>query len=564
MQKQCTQCKAGFEVTGDDKALLAKLSPTFNGKEYSLPEPTLCFQCRLQRRLAFYNARSLYRNTCTKTGRPVISVYSPDKPYTVYQKDVWYSDDWDPLDYGIDFDFTRPFFDQFQELMLEVPLPNIAVLSGNVNSDYTNDNYKTKNSYMIFDGEQAENCYHGQTYTAIRDCVDFLHLMRAELCYECIHCYDSYTLRYSRFCHNCSDSWFLRDCTGCKNCFGCANLRQKQYCIFNEQKSKEEYEEFLRNFTSTKHSTIEQMRLQAEEFFQTQPVKAVHGEQNENSIGDNLNHCKNCYYCFDCNEHQDTRYCSNCLISAKDCMDVHIWGDKMELCYESCVIGAKSRSVIGGYYVTEGVENIYYSLWCSRSSRNLFGCIGLRHKEYCIFNKQYSKEEYEIFAARMVEHMTKTGEWGEYYPASISMFGYNETMAQSFFPLKKEIASQRGFQWSDYESKVDAEKIIQAEKLPDDSTAVPDDILHWAVVCEVTGKPFKIVKQELEFYRTHKLPIPRRHPDQRHMDRFILKNPFKFFMRNCTKCSKNIQTTYAPSRPEKVYCEECYLAEVYS
>ena len=176
---------------------------------------------------------------------------------------------------------------------------------------------------------------------------------------------------------------------------------------------------------------------------------------------------------------------------------------------------------------------------------------------------KYSKEEYETLVPKIIEHMRSTGEWGEFYPPNISIFGYNETMAQSFFPLSKEEALGKGFQWCDYETKLEAEKTIPAIQLPNDMNDVPDDILNWAIVCEVSGKPFKLIKQELDFYRQQKLPLPRRHPDQRHYDRFAYKNPYKLWKRNCAKCEKEIMTSYAPERPEKVLCESCYLAEVY-
>ena len=31
--------------------------------------------------------------------------------------------------------------------------------------------------------------------------------------------------------------------------------------------------------------------------------------------------------------------------------------------------------------------------------------------------------------------MMITGEWGEFFPSSLSPFGYNETVAQEYFPL---------------------------------------------------------------------------------------------------------------------------------
>ena len=159
--------------------------------------------------------------------------------------------------------------------------------------------------------------------------------------------------------------------------------------------------------------------------------------------------------------------------------------------------------------------------------------------------------------------MQKTGEWGEFFPSSLSPFGYNETVAQEYYPFSRDVALQHLYNWSDYEAPFPkVEKIIPASKLPDDITKIPDDILNWAIECEVTKRPFRIIKQELEFYRKHNLSIPRRHPDQRHLDRMALRNPRKLFERKCDKCGKDMITTYAPDRPEKVYCEECYNREI--
>jgi hypothetical protein len=195
---------------------------------------------------------------------------------------------------------------------------------------------------------------------------------------------------------------------------------------------------------------------------------------------------------------------------------------------------------------------------------NCFGCIGLRHKDYCILNRQYSKEEYEKLAPGIIENMKQGGEWGEFFPVELSPFAYNETVAHEYYPIEKDEVLKRGWKWRDKKDEIPkVEKIISASQLPDTIEEIPDDVLNWAIKCEETDRPFKIVKQELEFYRKMKLPIPHLHPDERHKRRMALRNPRKLWARTCDKCKKEIQTTYSPERPEKVFCEECYLAEVY-
>jgi|AntAceMinimDraft_13_1070369.scaffolds.fasta_scaffold65851_1 hypothetical protein len=50
-------------------------------------------------------------------------------------------------------------------------------------------------------------------------------------------------------------------------------------------------------------------------------------------------------------------------------------------------------------------KSVYYSQFCIGCS-NCFGCIGLRNKQYCIFNKQYeNKDKYEEQVAKIIIHM---------------------------------------------------------------------------------------------------------------------------------------------------------------
>jgi hypothetical protein len=190
--------------------------------------------------------------------------------------------------------------------------------------------------------------------------------------------------------------------------------------------------------------------------------------------------------------------------------------------------------------------------------------VGLKHKKYCILNRQYTQDEYERLVPQIIEHMRQGGEWGEFFPTTLSPFPYNETLAQESFPLSKEEILKRGWMWREQKDEMPkVEKVIVARNLPDSIEDVPDDILNWAVECEVTKRPFKIIKPELEFYRKMKLPVPHFHPDERHCRRMELRNPQHLWSRQCAKCGKGIETTYPPERPERVYCEECYLKEVY-
>ncbi|USN56208.1 MAG: hypothetical protein H6766_03930 [Candidatus Peribacteria bacterium] len=119
--KTCLHCSSTFDITQGDLDFYAKISPKFGDYVAEIPTPTLCPDCRQRRRLAFRNERHLYRRICDASQQPIISIYSPNKPYKVYDQKIWRSDARDPLDYGRDFDFSRTFTEQFEELMREVP-----------------------------------------------------------------------------------------------------------------------------------------------------------------------------------------------------------------------------------------------------------------------------------------------------------------------------------------------------------------------------------------------------------------------------------------------------------
>ncbi len=562
--RPCRLCQAMFEVDEEDLHLYEEISPTFNGKKELIPPPTLCPSCRSQRRLAWRNERTLYKRTCDASRKSTLSVFSPDKPFKVYSVEQWYGDAWDPKSYGRDFDFNRPFFPQFRELMEAVPQLALSV-TNNQNSDYVNQAGWLKNCYLIFEADFAENCMYSHHIVDSRSTLDVLQASSLELCYECVFCRNSYNLRYSQQCENCSDSWFLKNCVGCRNCFGCMNLRNKEFHIYNQKYSEDEYREKLASMHLDSYSALKVLREQFVAFAQQFPNQYYYGTQNENSTGNYLWNTQNCRNCYEIQECQDCKHVVNSRFM-KRVHDTTVFGSQkgVEYCYENHEIGDAVRNVAFSDQIWTGVSNVYYSKLCLQSSHDLFGSMGLRHSSYCILNKQYTKEEYENLVPRIIEHMRKTGEWGEFFPIEISPFAYNETLASVHFPMEQKEVDARGWKWKDIqveEPKVD--QIVEASDLPETIAEVSDDIVNSAVRCEKSGRLFKIIKQELDFYRQQNLPLPHVHPDERHLERVALRNPRTLYARTCMKCQKPIETTYAPDRSEIVHCEECYLNEVY-
>src|SRR3989338_6501893 len=129
----CRNCKTEFRIDESDMKFYEKVSPILNGQKYLLPPPTLCPDCRQQRRLAHCNEFHLYQANCDLCKKPGLTEHSPSEKHTNYCKECWHSDKWDPKDYGKDFDFSRPFFEQFDELCRSAPLSALIIDGTNIN-----------------------------------------------------------------------------------------------------------------------------------------------------------------------------------------------------------------------------------------------------------------------------------------------------------------------------------------------------------------------------------------------------------------------------------------------
>ena len=609
--KQCQNCKEKFRIEPEDFAFYEKMQ---------VPPPTFCPECRLVRRLIHYNKRTLHKRTCQLCGKSTFSMYTPSNPISVYCNTCWWSDKWDPMDYGIGYDPARPFFAQVKELLDKTPWMALGVNQPTlVNSEYCNAAGGLKNCYLVFYADFAENSYYCDTVVNIKDCFDCFLTGYSENCFECVNVTKCYRAYFSTDCDNSFDIYFSKNLVGCSDCFGCVNLRNKQYYIFNKQYSKEEYIEKLKNFDLSTNEGIRNVWQEAEKLFVTFPHKYIHGHHNVNTTGDYVEHTNNSRDCFLVENVEDSKYLFIMYMRpTKDCYDYCFYGDNASQVYESIKSGGDINNIKFCNGCFPGGRNLTYCHYCINSS-NLFGCVGLRKKEYCILNKQYSKEEYEKLIPKIIEDMKKNTyidsrehvySYGEFYPAEFSPFAYNEAITQEFFPLTQIQAKEKRLKWLETE-----EKKYQITKdsadLPKSIEDADDSILSEVIGCEHKGScshqcsmAFRIIPQELSLYRKMNFALPHLCPNCRHYERLKRSNPIKLYQRRCNcaglmsengiytnvgqhfhekaKCPNEFETSYpprptrldsakraserveagAPERKEIVYCETCYQNEV--
>lgn len=579
----CQNCKGDFLIEPEDFNFYEKMK---------VPAPTFCPDCRFQRRLLFRNNRVFYRRECALCNKSMLSLYNKERSFIVYCRECWYGDQWDPIGYGREYDFAIPFFSQFKSLQAKVPRSNLYQTNF-VSSEYCNYGLDFKECYLLFGGNLNERVYFGNQIFDSRDSMDISFSEKVEFSYETFECQRTNKVFFSHYCTDCVESCYLIDCRNCMNCFGCVGLVNKQYYIFNEPHTKEEYKKIINSNNLGSFKAHQKFLKKLETLKLKIPHRYARIYKSVNSDGDDLSEARNTHNSFTSRQTEDSKYLFFCRNNVKDCYDNCFQGFHSEQLYEIA-------HGFGGNNTAFGVRNLYnqeahYNEECD-NCLNIFGCEGLRKKQYCILNKQYTKEEYEKFVPKIIEHMNKMPyvdmrgiiyKYGEFFPSELSPFAYNETIAQEYFPLTKEEALKQGYLWQDGENrnyKID----IENKNIPDDIKDIEDDIVNKVIACEHKGlcreqctEAFKVVAEEFKFYKRMNLPLPRLCPNCRHYERIGQRNPLKLWVRTCMcgstgspratvnhfhgtdKCEVEFKTSYAPDRPEIVYCEKCYQQEVY-
>jgi hypothetical protein len=535
MDPVCQACQQSFSITAEDLAFYQKVSPIFRDQTVPVTPPTHCPSCRAQRRLLTRNNYTLYNRPCSRCQKTVIAIYAADKTYPVYCKECWWSDHWDASEFATSYDFKQPFFTQFAALQQQVP--RLALINREAeNSDYVHYASHNKNCYLIFNADSNQDCYYCDSIDDCRDSMDLYWSASCELSYEIVSGHTCYNSQYCLHSADLSDCYFCDYCYDCHDCFGCFGLSHKQYYIYNKPYSAEEYKKKIAELFEQKGSYqgLQNLKKTVQDFFLTLPHRYATITDSSNCTGDFIHRCQNCQECYHVTRAQDCKYISDGGVM-KDAYDGNFCGYKnSELFYEvqDCWFGYRMLFSTTCWNCYE----MYYSDHCFYSN-NCFGCIGLKRKQYCILNKQYSKEEYEQLVPRIIAQMTKNNEWGEFFPASLSPFKPEETVAYQ---------------------KAAGISISTEVNLPDHIKDVADDIIHSPIACTTCDRSYLTLPQELKFYREHTLPLPRHCFVCRQKNRTAALPAHHLYKRHCQACKIAVQSPFPPTSPEIIFCDECY------
>jgi hypothetical protein len=210
-------------------------------------------------------------------------------------------------------------------------------------------------------------------------------------------------------------------------------------------------------------------------------------------------------------------------------------------------------------------REVEYSMNCI-DCEFCFGCVGLKKKKFCIFNKPYEEADYWNRVDELKAAMLARGEYGEFFPMSFSP-SYQPYGGPAMYLLTEdsEYKTLGALEFDPDSHGALGESLSQAQnptpssQTPDCIDEDPDAWIGKALLDEHNGRRFSYPKPEVEFYKKHRLPLPEEHFICRIMRLNNMLNGALFDQKTCKKCGKPIEVARNKLFHDRIiYCLPCY------
>lgn len=422
----------------------------------------------------------------------------------------------------IDIDEDASFFDQYFQFWKSISKPmQIVFFSDNENSQWSDNVFGVKNAYLSNNiGSGSENIlYSVDVYpTGVNVLNSFSVWYNTSNVYQSVSVRESSNVFFSKNIMWSSDIRYSSNLIGCHFCIACDGLINQSYCIQNQHYTPEEYEKRKTDILFSLYkdpSAYDKLKVGIINSYNVTWAWLLNCNNVENGyllkyidvaknvyIGDGGDGTKNCIACIDFGLQSIDMY--GCAL---------VWYNSSQ-CYCTTQL-----ATCNNVYYCYDIQNSSFCLWC----------IGLRNKQYCIFNKQYTKEERYQKVDRIFTKMYNDWILGDFFPGSINPFYFNDTAAYLIDPsFTKEEVTKLGYLWRDEPIKVDiptglevvkTSELSQYEWFENGRWIINPDILK-KVITDEEWNSYRIVKMEYDFLVKYSLPLPRKHWLERMKDNF--------------------------------------------
>lgn len=400
-------------------------------------------------------------------------------------------------------DYSWDFFKDFKQLIDQSTLP--AMVHGRwagechyadavFGSDtvYLSSTVVWWSSHVFYSVSVKQNCHNVYNSMMIYD--------NCENIYQSVWIVSSSNIFYSIHIQWGFDMWFCVWCIWSRNCIRCNGLQNTQYAVDNKVIGKENYlkakEELLKDNMDF-DKLRDKLSISEPITFQCNDVENVH-------MAYRLHQCRNTLFV-------------GWPEGNEDVYDMCIWWGSWTKHAYGCMAGWKAEHM---YCCVDcdGSSHHYYS-YNTEDSSHCIWCVGLKNKQFCILNKQYTKEERYTLAHTIFAELDGKGVLGQGFPKDWNPYYLNDTPAGLLLDITKQEAEQQWFLRRDESTAIDLPedvKIIPSQELQHiaywkEAQRYIDPSIESAALFDPDEWVFKVTPQERVFLMKFGLPVPTKH-----------------------------------------------------
>ncbi len=408
------------------------------------------------------------------------------------------------------------FFDALQDIASGIAVPHFRHVNAE-NSDYADIIINSKSNYLsntVING--CENILYSLSVK------DYSHTILNSIMVR-NHCTNVFSSRsvihsshifYSQNIHNSHNLRFCDTMIGCSECLYCHNLENASYCISNQKLDQDEYYKKKQELLKNKWSFANHHQQIREKRWENILCADTHGTFNSECQDISQSH-----YCY------NTHHGRNLILhgstnGSEYAFDCYTGWSPQAAHFYGVFASWNCEHLYCSWGNDEWCNNLYYSMLCDNCSYCLW-CIWLKNKQFCILNKQYTKDERYEKVDEIFWQIEKDGSLWAFFPASMNPFYFNDTAAYLIDDsFTKEEVTQAWYLRRDEAIKVDisadAEIVLsttldQFESFDSEwNRVISADILK-KVIQDESWNYYRIIPMEYKFLMKHGLPLPRQH-----------------------------------------------------
>ncbi|MFH1405328.1 MAG: hypothetical protein ABIH21_04510, partial [Patescibacteria group bacterium] len=484
-------------------------------KKYNVPPSKFHPITRMKLMKSFFVLFDMWYNKHAETGETIISTTHPASGVKVLPDIDWFSREF--TKHAKDVDMNRSVFDQIYEMTRAVPQAanyNYVLPENSLAFISLGD----QDSYFVL-ASQTKHCFYCMNAYESEDSAELTLCTSIQNSYNVCHSQRIFNCRFVRESYDCMSCDFIFDCRNCENCFGATNKRNKKFIWMNQQLSEDEWKKRKAKVDLSSWSS----RQEYESKFKELMSKAIWPEnfniKAENCTGDyivNANNVTNGYYVVDGTHDMD--YVSFAFaVPSNDCY-LTIAPVGATDCYYS--LGTKNCSWCRfGISILSNCINIEYCSSC-KDLENCFGCVGLKKKKFCIFNKQYSEDEYWKTLDELKCKMLDDGEYGDYPPMNFTLQYVKGSGAPIVYGATDDEMKKMGANFFEPGAEgaegptVNPAELTSTDTIPD-KLENPEDIVGKPYFDDIYGRRYGYIRAEIDLYSRLGVAVPRKHPTRR-------------------------------------------------